>query len=127
MFVPEVEIKTVADPFMNDETEKYLKTTCRVQNVTKDAEDILNDREIEAVLICSSTDTHSKYIIEAAKAGKHIFCEKPVDYDLAKVHEAIDTAKEAGVKLQIDSAAALTITTEACMTWFGQEKQEMYR
>ncbi|UWP58203.1 inositol 2-dehydrogenase [Ruminococcus gauvreauii] len=101
MFVPEVEIKTVADPFMNDETEKYLKTTCRVQNVTKDAEDILNDREIEAVLICSSTDTHSKYIIEAAKAGKHIFCEKPVDYDLAKVHEAIDTAKEAGVKLQI--------------------------
>lgn len=101
MFVPEVEIKTVADPFMNDETEKYLKTTCRVQNVTKDAEDILHDREIEAVLICSSTDTHSKYIIEAAKAGKHIFCEKPVDYDLAKVHEAIDTAKEAGVKLQI--------------------------
>ena len=101
MFVPEVEIKTVADPFMNDETEKYLKTTCRVQNVTKDAEDILNDREIEAVLICSSTDTHSKYIIEAAKAGKHIFCEKPVDYDLAKVHEAIDTAKEAGVKLPL--------------------------
>ena len=101
MFVPEVEIKTVADPFMNEETEKYLKTTCRVLNVTKNAEDILNDKEIEAVLICSSTDTHSKYIIEAAKAGKHIFCEKPVDYDLAKVHEAIDTAKEAGVKLQI--------------------------
>ena len=98
MFVPEVEIKTVADPFMNEETEKYLKTTCRVLNVTKNAEDILNDKEIEAVLICSSTDTHSKYIIEAAKAGKHIFCEKPVDYDLAKVHEAIDTAKEAGVK-----------------------------
>lgn len=101
MFVPEVEIKTVADPFMNEETEKYLKGTCKVQNVTKDAEDILNDEEIEAVLICSSTDTHSKYIIEAAKAGKHIFCEKPVDYDLAKVHEAINTAKDAGVKLQI--------------------------
>ncbi len=100
MYVPEMEIKTVADPFMNEATEEFAKK-CGVTNVTKDAQDIFNDDEIEAVVICSSTDTHSKYIIEGAKAGKHIFCEKPVDYDLAKVHEAIDTAKEAGVKLQI--------------------------
>ena len=100
MFVPEVEIKTVADPFMNEETEKFLRK-CGVQNVTKDAEDILQDEEIDAVLICSSTDTHSKYIIEAARAGKHIFCEKPIDYDLGKVREAIQTAEDAGVKLQI--------------------------
>ena len=65
------------------------------------ANDILNDPEIDAVLICSSTDTHSKYIIEAAHAGKHIFCEKPIDYDLTKVRAAINAAKEAGVKLQI--------------------------
>ena len=100
MFVPEVEIKTVADPFMNEETEKFLRK-CGVQNVTKNAEDIFQDEEIEAVLICSSTDTHSKYIIEAARAGKHIFCEKPIDYDLDKVREAIQTAEDAGVKLQI--------------------------
>ena len=100
MYVPEVEIKTVADPFMNAETEEFVRK-CGVTKVTKDAEEILQDKEIEAVIICSSTDTHSKYIIEAAKAGKHIFCEKPVDYDLKKVHEAIDTAKEANVKLQI--------------------------
>ena len=66
-----------------------------------DPVDILNDPEIEAVLICSSTDTHSRFIIEAAKAKKNIFCEKPIDYDLNKVHEAINAAKEAGVKLQI--------------------------
>lgn len=100
MFVPELEIKTVADPFMNEQTEAYVKKY-GVTNVTKNADDILNDKEIEAVIICSSTDTHSKYIIEAAHAGKHIFCEKPVDYDLAKVHQAINAAKEAGVKLQI--------------------------
>ena len=47
------------------------------------------------------SDTHSKYIIEAAHAGKNIFCEKPIDYDLSKVHAAINAAKEAGVKLQI--------------------------
>ena len=100
MYVPGIEIKTIADPFMNADTEEFAKR-CGISNTTKDANDILNDSEIEAVLICSSTDTHSKYIIEAAKAGKHIFCEKPVDYDLKKVHEAINTAKEAGVKLQI--------------------------
>jgi myo-inositol 2-dehydrogenase/D-chiro-inositol 1-dehydrogenase len=100
MFVPEIEIKTIADPFMNGQTEEFAKK-CGIPNVTKDANDILNDPEIDAVLICSSTDTHSKYIIEAAKAGKHIFCEKPIDYDLKKVHEAIDAAKNAGVKLQI--------------------------
>ena len=100
MFVPELEIKTVVDSFMNEQTEAYVKKY-GVTNVTKNADDILNDKEIEAVIICSSTDTHSKYIIEAAHAGKHIFCEKPVDYDLAKVHQAINAAKEAGVKLQI--------------------------
>ena len=100
MFVPELEIKTVVDPFMNEQTEAYVKKY-GVTNVTNNADDILNDKEIEAVIICSSTDTHSKYIIEAAHAGKHIFCEKPVDYDLSKVHQAINAAKEAGVKLQI--------------------------
>ena len=100
MFVPALEIKTIADPFLDDETivfaEKY-----KIPNTTKDANDILSDPEIEAVLICSSTDTHSKYIIEAANAKKHIFCEKPIDYDIKRVHEAIDAAKNAGVKLQI--------------------------
>ena len=67
MFVPEMEIKTIADPFMNEQTEAFAKQ-CGIPNCTKDANDILNDPEIEAVLICSSTDTHSKYIIEAAHA-----------------------------------------------------------
>ena len=70
MFVPEMEIKTIADPFMNEQTEAFAKS-CGIPNTTKDANDILNDPEIEAVLICSSTDTHSKYIIEAAHAGKN--------------------------------------------------------
>jgi myo-inositol 2-dehydrogenase/D-chiro-inositol 1-dehydrogenase len=100
MFVPELNIKTIADPFANAETEAFAKRL-NIPNVSKDAADILNDQEIEAVLICSSTDTHSKYIVESAQAGKHIFCEKPIDYDLEKVYNAIQAAKDAGVKLQI--------------------------
>lgn len=100
LFVPEMEIKTVADPFMNEKTAAYA-AQFGIRNTTKNAEDILNDPEIEAVVIASSTNTHAKYIIESAKAGKNIFCEKPIDYDISRVKEAIKTAKDAGVKLQI--------------------------
>jgi len=99
-FVPEMRIKAVADPFMDEQTIAFAKQS-GIPVVTKETEVIFKDPEIEAVIICSSTDTHSRYIMEAAKAGKHIFCEKPIDYDLAKVREAIQTAEEAGVKLQI--------------------------
>ncbi|MGN1443493.1 MAG: inositol 2-dehydrogenase, partial [Acutalibacteraceae bacterium] len=63
--------------------------------------DMLADPEIDAVLVCSSTDTHADISIEAAKAGKHVFCEKPVDLTPEKVQAVIDTVKEAGVKLQV--------------------------
>jgi myo-inositol 2-dehydrogenase / D-chiro-inositol 1-dehydrogenase len=99
-FVPELQIKTVADPFANDETKQFA-ARYKIPNVTTHAQEILQDEEIEAVLICSSTDTHSKYIIDSAQAGKHIFCEKPIDYDLDMVRKAIKAADEANVKLMI--------------------------
>jgi len=69
--------------------------------VTENYQDILNNQEIDAVVICSSTDTHSQIIIEAAKAGKHIFCEKPIDHDLSKIDQALKAVKKAGVKFQV--------------------------
>ena len=68
----------MADPFMNEETEKLIRSY-GVSKVTKDYKDILNDKDIDAVLVCSSTDTHAAISIEAINAGKHVFCEKPVD------------------------------------------------
>ena len=50
-----------------------------VQNVVSDAEIVFNDPEVQAVLICTSTDTHADYIIRAAECGKDIYCEKPID------------------------------------------------
>ncbi|MGB5500402.1 MAG: Gfo/Idh/MocA family oxidoreductase, partial [Maribacter sp.] len=41
--------------------------------------------EIDAVLICSPTDTHADYVELAAKAGIHIFCEKPLDLSIKRV------------------------------------------
>ena len=66
-----------------------------------DPQDIFGDDEIDAVLICSSTDTHAAFMIRAAEAGKHIFCEKPVDHDLGRIDEALAAVEKAGVKCMI--------------------------
>ena len=100
MAVREMEIKTVADPYFNAECEAFVKSF-GIPNVTKDVDSIFSDPEIGAVLICSSTDTHADLIVKAAAAGKHIFCEKPVDHDVARVRMALDAVRKAGVKLQI--------------------------
>jgi myo-inositol 2-dehydrogenase/D-chiro-inositol 1-dehydrogenase len=74
---------------------------CGVTRIATNAKEILKAPDIDAVLICTSTDTHSGLIIEAARAGKHIFCEKPIDHSLANIDRALDVVERAGVKLQI--------------------------
>ena len=59
------------------------------------------DKSIDAVAICSSTDTHSDFIGRAAKAGKHIFCEKPVDLSVPRAIACAETVKAAGVACMI--------------------------
>jgi myo-inositol 2-dehydrogenase/D-chiro-inositol 1-dehydrogenase len=97
--IPEAELKTVAEIYL-DETRSWANQL-KIPNLTKDYGDILNDPEIEAVLICSSTDTHAQLIVAAAEADKHIFCEKPIDFDVEKIKHALDSVNAAGVKLQI--------------------------
>lgn len=72
-----------------------------IDRVTEDYRELVNDPDIDAVLICSSTDTHAEIIIEAAKAGKHIFCEKPIASSVPRIVEALEAANKAGVKLQV--------------------------
>ena len=55
----------------------------------------------DAVAICTSTDTHADLIGAAARAGKAIFCEKPVSLDLAEVDRALGEVETAGVPFQI--------------------------
>ncbi len=62
---------------------------------------LLDDPAIDAVLVCSSTDTHARFMEEAAQAGKQIFCEKPIALDLAAIDHALEVVQQAGVKLQI--------------------------
>lgn len=98
--VKDAAIKTIADPYMNDGTAAWAKGM-GVGNTTKDYKEILNDPEIDAVLICSSTNTHSPISVEAIKAGKHVFCEKPIDHDIDKIKEVIEALKGTGLKYQV--------------------------
>lgn len=93
-------IKTVADPFMNEETATWAKGM-GVGKTTRDYMEIINDPEIDAVLICSSTDTHSPISLEAIKAGKHVFCEKPIDHDIDKIMEVVKALEGTGLKYQV--------------------------
>lgn len=99
-YVRNAKIKMVADPYMNEETEKWL-LGMGVANVSKDYHEILNDPEIDAVLICSSTNTHSNISLEAIAAGKHVFCEKPIDHDLAKIKEVVKALEGSNIKYQV--------------------------
>jgi len=97
--IPGVEVVAIADP--NLDAAKDLAEQLHVSAYYKDYRKILDDKSIDAVAICSSTDTHARFMTEAAEAGKHIFCEKPVDHSLEKIDKALAAVKKAGVKCQI--------------------------
>jgi myo-inositol 2-dehydrogenase/D-chiro-inositol 1-dehydrogenase len=97
--IPEASVVAVADVAV--EAAQKCAADLRIPAAFADYRAILDNPEIEAVVICSSTDTHARLIEEAAAAGKHIFCEKPIDYDLKKIDRALEAVTRAGVKLQI--------------------------
>lgn len=66
-----------------------------------DTAQALADPAVDAVLIASSTDTHADLAIAAAKAGKAIFCEKPIDLSLKKVDACLAAVRKAGVPMLV--------------------------
>jgi len=95
--LPGVTLKYVSDPAAQYAAELAQKHGAQVATI----EDAFADKSIDAVAICSSTDTHSDLISRAAKAGKHIFCEKPVDLSVPRAIACSETVKAAGVACMI--------------------------
>lgn len=97
--IPGARVSIIADPIEGAAGE--LAEQLHVPTATADYREVIDNPEIDAVAICSSTNTHAQMMIEAAQAHKHIFCEKPIAYDLAKIDEALAEVEKAGVLLQI--------------------------
>ena len=97
--IPQAEVVAVSD--VSIAAAESCAAAIGIGRVEKDYRALLEDRDIEAVLICSSTNTHAEMIVEAAARKKHVFCEKPIALDLPTIDRALAAVKASGVKLQI--------------------------
>lgn len=67
----------------------------------QDYMEIIENDEIDAVWICSPSSMHKEQIVAAAKAGKHVFCEKPLAVELSEADEVIEAVESSGVKMML--------------------------
>ena len=98
-YIPEADLVALCD--IRLEVAQAVADELGVKRVVKDYHDLLSDHEIDAFLIASSTNTHDFIMKDIAKAGKHIFCEKPLALELEKIDDALAVVKKSGVKLQV--------------------------
>ena len=97
--IPGAKLVAVAD--VNLQAAEDCAHACRVERAHQDPRQVIEDPQIDAVLICSSTDCHADQLEQAAAAGKQIFCEKPIDLDLARIDRALAAVQQAGVTLMV--------------------------
>jgi myo-inositol 2-dehydrogenase/D-chiro-inositol 1-dehydrogenase len=97
--VPEANLSAICD--IRLEVAQKVGQENGITRVVRDYHELLDDPTIEAVAIITSTDTHAQIIRDAAKAGKHIFCEKPLALDIESIRQVLKEVEKAGVKLQV--------------------------
>jgi myo-inositol 2-dehydrogenase/D-chiro-inositol 1-dehydrogenase len=98
-YVPRAKVTAVSDPAL--ERAQALVAELGIPAAVADYKEILRDPSIDAVLVCSPTNTHADVCVESARAGKHIFCEKPVDLTIERILLTKEACEKAGVRLQI--------------------------
>jgi myo-inositol 2-dehydrogenase/D-chiro-inositol 1-dehydrogenase len=96
--VPGAAVTRVHD--VHEESARDVAETLGVA-VAGEVGELLGASDVDAVAICSTTDTHADLIVAAAQAGKAIFCEKPVSLELVEVDRALAAVDAAGVPFQI--------------------------
>jgi inositol 2-dehydrogenase len=97
--IAEAELAAVADP--DEQTAREIAARYAINSCFGDYRLMLEQRDIEAVVIASPTNTHAEIVKAAAAAGKQIFCEKPLAMTLAGCDEAIQAARGAGMRLMV--------------------------
>jgi len=97
--IPEANLVAICD--LRLEVAQALADELSIPRVVQDYHELLEDKSIDAVLIVTSTNTHAFIVEDAARAGKHIFCEKPLALDLKDIDKALAVVKKANVKLQV--------------------------
>ncbi|CAI8846014.1 Gfo/Idh/MocA family oxidoreductase [Pseudomonas chlororaphis] len=99
MHIPGACLAAIADPTPGQAAR--LAAKLGVQQVYTDPQQLLDDPKIDAVLIAAPARSHAELVISAARAGKGVFCEKPMAITLDEADRAIATAADARVPLQV--------------------------
>lgn len=95
--VHETVLKAVADPIDAAAQAMAEKYGCDVRSI----EEIERSTDIDAVVICTPTDTHADLIERFARSGKAVFCEKPIDLDVERAMACIDAVAQSGTTLML--------------------------
>ena len=93
-----IEIGAISDI---DEKKEKLCKDYGINKFYKSYKNLVLDKAIDAILICSPTNLHSEQIIFSAKHGKDIFCEKPVDLSLEKTKKVLKIINKTKIKFMI--------------------------
>ncbi len=95
--IPEATVKAVSSPHLD----QAWAASLGIPERSTSNEIVLDDPEIEAVVIAASSGLHCELIRQAAAAGKHIFCEKPLAFETGPIAAALEAARSASVQLQV--------------------------
>ncbi|WP_424830597.1 inositol 2-dehydrogenase [Ruegeria sp.] len=94
---PDARLVAVADAFPQAAQDIANQHGCAVRSI----DEIADDPTVDAVIICTPTNTHADLIEQFSRKGKAIFCEKPVDLDLNRVKSCLTVAEEQGARLML--------------------------
>lgn len=94
---PDAVLVAVADAFADAANALAAQYGAEVRSISQ----VEAASDIDAVVICTPTDTHADLIERFSRAGKAIFCEKPVDLDADRVKACLEVVKETGAKLMV--------------------------
>ncbi|CAM9426563.1 unnamed protein product, partial [Chrysoparadoxa australica] len=98
--IPDADLIAVTDIF-EEAGARVVANTGGSAKYYKDWKEMVADPEVEAVVIGSPTQFHAEQITECAKLGKHIFCEKPISFDLNTIEQCMADVDASGVKLML--------------------------
>ena len=94
---PHARLAALHDPFQANADRLATELGCEQMT----PQQIFASDDIHAVLICSATDTHADLIEQAVAAGKHVFCEKPIDLSLQRVQQCLQRVSQSDSKTMV--------------------------
>ena len=95
--IPRADVVAVADAFPDTAAD----VAAELQVEARSVDDLLTSSDIDAIAVCTSSDTHVDLVVRAALAGKAVFCEKPISLDIAEVDRALAAVDAAGVPFMV--------------------------